>query len=152
MRVLRACLALLLLSPSTRGAVEEDWQYIVSLDAGPRKKPASREEALLLARNQLLIQRKAIEQFLVRHPQNDHVFDAKLKLARILAAEGKMDNDPRRVDEALRLFENLESTPGLPSGGGGGRVCPGLARDAGPGGEQPAGARIDRLVGEKLCH
>ena len=115
MRVLRACLALLLLSPSTRGAVEEDWQYIVSLDAGPRKKPASGEEALLLARNQLLIQRKAIEQFLVRHPQNDHVFDAKLKLARILAAEGKMDNDPRRVDEALRLFENLESTPGLPS-------------------------------------
>jgi hypothetical protein len=115
MRVLGLSLALLLFSLPARGAVEDDWQYIVSLDAGPKKKPASREEALLLARNHLLIQRKAIEQFLTRYPQSDHAFDAKLKLARILAAEGKMDNDPRRVDEAFRLFEILESTPGLPS-------------------------------------
>ena len=94
-------------------ASAEDWRHILSLDAGPKKKPATRDEAALLARNHLLIQRKAIEQFLARYPGDPHAFDAKLKLARILAAEGKIASDQSKVDEALRLLGELEKAPGV---------------------------------------
>ena len=108
------CLLILLIPSQASAGVAEDWRYIVSLDAGPKKKPATRNEAALLARNHLLIQRKAIEQFLVRYPSDPHAFDAKLKLARVLAAEGKIANDQREVDDALRLLGELEKTPGVP--------------------------------------
>ncbi|MGB8464219.1 MAG: hypothetical protein WCE49_04690, partial [Terrimicrobiaceae bacterium] len=94
--------------------VEEDWRYILSLDAGPKKMPATRDEAALLASNHLLVQRKAIEQFLARYPGDPRRFDAKLRLARILAAEGKITKDASEVDEALRLLGELEKTPGVP--------------------------------------
>ena len=84
--------------------VDEDWNYILALDAGPKKKPATREEAALAARNHLYLQRKAIERFLLNHPRDARVFDAKLRLARVVAAEGKMSNDQAKVDEALELF------------------------------------------------
>ena len=108
------CLLILLMPSQASAGVAEDWRYIVSLDAGPKKRPATRDEAALLARNHLLIQRKAIEQFLVRYPSDPHAFDAKLKLARVLAAEGKIANDQREVDDALRLLGELEKTPGAP--------------------------------------
>ena len=114
MRLLFFSLLLLpTLSRLSAGATE-DWRHIISLDAGPKKKPATRDEAALLARNHLLIQRKAIEQFLVRYPGDPHAFEAKLKLARILAAEGKMGNDQSEVDDALRLLGDLEKTSGVP--------------------------------------
>ena len=114
MRLLVCCLLILLIPSRVSAGVAEDWRYIVSLDAGPRKKPTTRDQAALLARNHLLIQRKAIEQFLGRYPSDPHAFDAKLRLARILAAEGKMANDQSKVDDALRLFGELEKTPGVP--------------------------------------
>jgi len=114
MRLLVSCLLILLIPPRLSAGVAEDWRYIISLDAGPKKKPTTRDEAALLARNHFLIQRKAIEQFLARYPNDPYVFDAKLKLARILAAEGKMGNDQSKVDDALRLLGDLEKTPGLP--------------------------------------
>jgi hypothetical protein len=114
MRLLVSCLLILLIPPRLSAGVAEDWRYIISLDAGPKKKPTTRDEAALLARNHFLIQRKAIEQFLARYPNDPCVFDAKLKLARILAAEGKMGNDQSEVDDALRLLGDLEKTPGVP--------------------------------------
>ena len=114
MRLLVSCLLVLLIPPRLSAGVAEDWRYIVSLDAGPKKKPTTRDEAALFARNHFLIQRKAIEQFLARYPNDPHVFDAKLKLARILAADGKMGNDQSEVDDALRLLGDLEKAPGVP--------------------------------------
>lgn len=93
-----------------KAGASEDWARIVSLDAGPKKKPTSREEAAVLARNHLLIHRKAIEDFLLKYPQDPNAFDARLRLASIMAAEGKMDGNLREVDEALRLFTQLEGT------------------------------------------
>ena len=94
--------------------VDEDWNYILALDAGPKKKPATREEATLAARNHLYLQRKAIERFLLNHSKDARDFDAKLRLARVVAAEGKMSNDQAKVDEALGLFADLEKSAGLP--------------------------------------
>lgn len=113
MRLLVFFLLLLPTLPRLSAGVAEDWRHILSLDAGPKKKPATRDEASLLARNHLLIQRKAIEQFLARYPGDPQAFEAKLKLARILAAEGKIANDQSNVDEALRLLGELEKAPGV---------------------------------------
>ena len=113
MRLLVFFLLLLPTLSRLSAGVAEDWRHILSLDAGPKKKPATRDEASLLARNHLLIQRKAIEQFLARYPGDPHAFEAKLKLARILAAEGKIANDQSNVDEALRLLGELEKAPGV---------------------------------------
>ena len=114
MRLLVFFLLLLLILPRLCAGVQEDWRHILSLDAGPKKKPATRDEAALLARNHLLIQRKAIEQFLARYPGDPQAFEAKLKLARILAAEGKIASSQTEVDDALRLLGELEKTPGVP--------------------------------------
>ena len=114
MRRLVFWLLLLLIPPRLAAGVAEDWSHILSLDSGPKKKPATRDEAALLATNHLLIQRKAIEQFLVRYPGDPRAFDARLKLAGILAAQGKIASDQSEVDAALRLLGELEKTPGVP--------------------------------------
>ncbi len=114
MRLIAVCfLTILLASLRLNGGVEEEWGYIVSLDSGPKKKPVTRDEAALVARNHLLVQRKAIEQFLLRYPSDQRVFEARLSLARILAAEGKMANNQGQVDEALKLLGDLETSPGV---------------------------------------
>jgi hypothetical protein len=115
---MRACacsfLAVLFTACCLGAGVDEDWNYILALDAGPKKKPATREEAALAARNHLHIQRKAIERFLLKHSGDARVFDAKLRLARVVAAEGKMSNDQARIDQALELFADLEKSTGVP--------------------------------------
>ena len=115
MRFIALSVLIVLLTPLCLSAgVEEEWGYIVSLDAGPKKRPTTRDEAALVARNHLLVQRKAIEQFLLRYPGDQRAFDAKLRLARIMAAEGKMGNDQGKVDDALRLLAELEKSSGVP--------------------------------------
>ena len=115
MRAFAFCLLAVLLSPLWLNAgVDEDWSYILSLDAGPKKKPTTRDEVELVARNHLFFQRKALERFLLNHPDDARVFEAKLRLARVVAAEGKMSNNQAKVEEALELFAELEKSAGVP--------------------------------------
>lgn len=115
MRPIALCLLIWLLVPQRLNAgAEEDWRSIISLDAGPKQAPATRDEAERVARNHLLIHRKTIEQFLLRYPTDPRAFDARLRLARILAADGKMANDQSEVDEALRMLGEIEKSPGVP--------------------------------------
>lgn len=107
--------ALLLLPLCARAGVEEDWTAIVALDSGPVKKPASREEAQLLARTHFAKHQALIEMFLANYPNDPHAFDARLRLAAILAARGKMDNVQKEVDEAMRILAALEKAPGVPA-------------------------------------
>jgi hypothetical protein len=121
--VAAACVAALLLLPHPcRAGADEDWKAVTALDAGPKSTPASREEAVLLARNHFLSQRKALQGFLSKYPSDPRAPEAKLKLASILATEGKMDGDTRRVQEALALMTQVESGAG---------VAPGTRADAG---------------------
>jgi hypothetical protein len=114
MRTLAFLLSVLLTALPLEAGVEEDWSYILALDAGPKKKPATREEAALAARNHLHIQHKALERFLQNNPRDARVFDARLRLARVIAAEGKMSNDQAKVDQALELLAELEKSAGVP--------------------------------------
>jgi len=113
-RTVLAALLLFALPHLARAGAQEDWAYILTLDAGPKKKPGSREEAVVLARNHIELQRKVLEQFLARYPADERIFDTKLRLAAILAAEGKMNKSPSQVDEAAILLGELEKTPGIP--------------------------------------
>ena len=90
---------------------ETEWATIVAMDAGPSKKPATRGEAQILARTHLAKQKTLIEGFLARYPSDPQAFDARLRLAAILAATGKMDNVPQQTDEAMRILAALEKSP-----------------------------------------
>ena len=109
-------LAVLLLAPlCARAGMEDDWAAIVALDSGPGKKPSSREEAQLLARTHFAKHQALIEKFLAAYPNDPRSFDARLRLASILAAKGKMDNVQNDVDEAMRMLASLEKSPVAPA-------------------------------------
>jgi hypothetical protein len=94
---------------------DAEWQAIVALDAGPGKKPSSQDEAQLLARTHFAKHRALIGQFLAKYPSDPRAFDARLRLAAILAASGKMDGVQSQVDEAMRILAELEKSPGAPA-------------------------------------
>jgi len=94
---------------------DTEWAAIVAMDAGPSKKPATREEAQLLARTYVVKQKALIEVFLAQHPSDPHAFDARLHLAAILAATGKMDNVRQQTAEAMRILAALEKSPDAPA-------------------------------------
>jgi len=90
---------------------DTDWAAIVAMDAGPSKKPATRDEAQLLARAHLTKQKTLIEVFLAKYPSDPRAYDARLQLAAILAATGKMDHVPQQIDEATRILAAIEKSP-----------------------------------------
>ncbi len=96
-------------------APESAWSTIAAMDAGPSKKPASREEAQWIARTHLSKQKRLIEEFLSKYPNAPQAFDAKLRLAGILATEGKMDNVKAPQDEAQRILTELERQDSTPA-------------------------------------
>jgi len=104
----------LLVSTCALASPDTEWAAIAAMDAGPSKKPASRDEALVLARLHLARNKKLIEEFLSKYPADPRAFDARLRLASILATTGKMDNLQVQVDEAMRILVALEKTPGVP--------------------------------------
>lgn len=108
--------SILLCAACAYATPDTDWTAIVAMDAGPSKKPATREEAQLLARTHLGKQKKLIEVFLSQYPSDPRAFDAKLRLAATLAATGKMDNVPQQTDEAMRILTALEKSSDAPAG------------------------------------
>ena len=107
--------ALLVFASCAFATPDSEWAAIVAMDAGPSKKPATREEAQLLARTYLVKQKALIEVFLAQHPSDPHAFDARLHLAAILAATGKMDNVRQQTDEAMRILAALEKSSDAPA-------------------------------------
>lgn len=93
---------------------DSDWAAIVATDSGPSKKPTNRDEAQTLARTHLSKTKSLLDSFLAKYPSDPRAFDARLRLASILAATGKMDGLQSNVDEAMRILTALEKTPGAP--------------------------------------
>jgi len=106
--------ACLVCASSALATPDTDWTVIVAMDAGPSKKPATRDEAQILARTHLAKQKTLIESFLAQYPSDPRAFDARLRLAAILAATGKMDGVPQQTDEATRILAALEKSPDAP--------------------------------------
>jgi len=108
-------LAALLLVPCLAFATPDtDWAAIVAMDAGPTRKPVTQEDVKLIARQHLTVQRGLITDFLAKYPNDPNSFDARLRLAAILATIGKMDGVQQPVDDAMRMLTELEKMPGVP--------------------------------------
>jgi len=99
-----------------RAGADESWAAVEMLDSGPQEQPTTREQAIAFARQHLAKHRAAIESFLISHPEDPRAFDAKIRLAGIIAVEGKMDQKPALVRQALESLMKLEKAEGVPSG------------------------------------
>ncbi len=104
-----------LANPSLNANADNAWALVEKLDSGPPSQPKSRDEAVQLARQHFASHRAAIESFLVGYPDDPRSFDAHLRLAGLMAAEGSMDQKPALVRQALQALIALEKTPGIPS-------------------------------------
>ncbi|HYR59607.1 MAG TPA: TlpA disulfide reductase family protein, partial [Chthoniobacteraceae bacterium] len=96
------------------GTPEEDWQTVTALDAGPQGQPRNSEEARALAGAHLDRQEKALRTFVAAHPQDEHAFEARLRLARLLEIRAGFQGSEKARAEAKQILDALEksATPG----------------------------------------
>jgi len=92
------------------GDVESDWRDITVLDAGPQEHPATTQEAQVTVLNHLVRQEKALRAFLIAHPQDEHAFEAWLRLSRVFQFRGEMEGSEKMRTEAQRIIAELEKT------------------------------------------
>jgi len=112
-----ALLSIALISPWSEADGKDAntaWQRILRLDQGPQGQPQSIEGARLAARNHFLAQSNALRNFISTYPQDARVPQAQIRLAAVLATEGKMDGDKLRIREAGKILQDLTQTKGLP--------------------------------------
>ncbi|MCX6974577.1 MAG: TlpA disulfide reductase family protein [Verrucomicrobia bacterium] len=93
---------------------DDDWNAILAMDAGPTKKPASTAEARTLGKAHFAKHQALIEDFLKKNPVDLRGFEARLRLASILAATGKMEKKQSLVDDAMRMLQTLEKDKSAP--------------------------------------
>jgi peroxiredoxin len=88
--------------------VETDWKTITSLDAGPQQQPQSAEEARTLILSHLAKQDRALRGFIEAYPKDARVFEARLRLARLLQIRGDLEESEALHAEARRMLDALE--------------------------------------------
>lgn len=93
----------------------EDWQAILAMDAGPKKKAATREEVQSIAKGHLLAQKRLVEQFLAQYPNSPNSFQAQLKQADLEAALGAMQSNPREIEQALARYTEIADSVQAPA-------------------------------------
>ena len=111
---LRVCLGFAIISLLALGArggdVETDWKAVTALDAGPPEHPTTTEAARMAVLNHLVRQEKALRAFLVAHPEDEHAFEAWLRLSRVFQFRGDMENSENMRTEGRRILAELEKT------------------------------------------
>jgi hypothetical protein len=85
----------------------EDWEKIMALDAGPGIEPQSAEEAKQVALTHVGKQERGLRDFLAAYPQDENTFEARLRLARLLALQADLKGEPESP-EAGRLVAEAE--------------------------------------------
>lgn len=89
---------------------ETDWKAILALDAGPQDHPATKEAAHVMIVDFLGRQDKALREFIAAHPEDEHIFEARLRLARLSRIRGDMENSDKLRAEGRRMLAELEKT------------------------------------------
>jgi thiol-disulfide isomerase/thioredoxin len=92
------------------GTAEEDWQAVVTLDAGPGGKPDSAEAAGTMVVNHLARQEAALRNFLGAHADDPHAFEAQLRLARLLQIRADFEGNEKLRADSKRILDSLEKT------------------------------------------
>lgn len=101
-------LAFILAAGLALASPDDEWNAIIAMDAGPGMKPKNLHEARSLAQAHLGLQQKLVSDFLEKNPADPRSHEARMRLASLLAATGKMDGKQTQVDEAMRLLQALE--------------------------------------------
>ncbi len=91
--------------------VEEDWQAVLALEGGPQAKPGSVQEAQRVVSSHLVLQEKALRNFLSKHPAEARSFEARLRLAHVLAVRGDIGSNAKATAESRRILNELERDP-----------------------------------------
>ena len=92
------------------GDAEVDWKEIIALDAGPQEQPQTAEAARAMVLAHLAKQERALRGFLTVHPRDARVFEARLRLARLLQIRGDFEESDKLRAEGKRLLDELEKT------------------------------------------
>ncbi|HEX8310792.1 MAG TPA: thioredoxin-like domain-containing protein [Chthoniobacteraceae bacterium] len=103
-------LVLLSSGPARAQTAETAWQAIVALDAGPKAKTRTPEEARAAALDHLNQQEKALRDFIRAFPHNEHAFEAQLRLARLLQIRGDVQGSAKAIAESRAMLDALEKT------------------------------------------
>ncbi len=90
------------------GDADQDWQSIIALDAGPQEQPNSADAASKMVLGHLNRQEKALRSFVTEHPQDSHVFEARLRLARLLQIRADFEGSDKPRAEARNILDHLE--------------------------------------------
>jgi hypothetical protein len=92
---------------------KQDWAVVTALDRGPAVPPKSAAEATMSAFAHTDAQEKALRAFLADHPDDEHVFEALLRLARLLdlRAEMKAEFTPPEAAALMAKAAELATTP-----------------------------------------
>ena len=107
------CAALLACAPALAGDAREDWARLTALDAGPAVVPKTAREALATALGHLDRQEKSLRAFLEAHPSDSNIFEARIRLARLLDLRANLQDEPEPAEVAtvLQDAEILATTP-----------------------------------------
>lgn len=98
-------------------AAESAWQEVLRLDAGPAspaplRADSSAEQAGKNAReryaNHLALQEKALRKYLSYSGEEAHAFDARFRLARVLALRSEVEGNQTLQQQAESLLDALE--------------------------------------------
>jgi peroxiredoxin len=92
------------------GGAAEDWEAVTALDQGPQTQARSVEEARSIAGAHLDRQEKALRAFIAEHANDEHVFEARLRLARLLEIRGGFQGSEKARAEARQLLDSLEKS------------------------------------------
>jgi hypothetical protein len=92
------------------GDADQDWQAIIALDAGPQEQPKSAEAAAQMVVAHLARQEKALRSFIASYAQDARLFEARLRLARLLQIRADFEHSEKPRGEARRLLDELEKT------------------------------------------
>ncbi len=112
---MRFAIPLLLAAGLAFAAPDDDWNAIVAMDAGPGAKPKNLQEARAIAKAHLAEQEKLVSEFLAKNPADPRSHEARMRLASLIAASGKMDGKQSQVDEAMRSLQLLEKEKSAPA-------------------------------------
>jgi hypothetical protein len=98
-------LLLCLLAAPLLAAPTDDWEKILALDAGPGLQPKNSEEAKTISLAHTEKQEKALRAFLAAYAADSRAFEARLRLARLIALRADLRGDPIPAESAKLIGE-----------------------------------------------
>ena len=97
-----------LVAAAFAGSADEDWQAVLALDAGPQTQTRSPAEAQTAVAAHLVAQERALRTFIAAQAGDVRAFEARLRMSRLLAIRGDLQNDAKARGEAARILDALE--------------------------------------------